>query len=228
MAKAVDEGHIPGPIFIPNCAAVRLIWSLPNGKQANNVLHGSYTSFAITTQAQVNTLYTAIAAGFTSSGLAAAVVTTAELVAVGVRNLAQSGTAGVGFGEFVSNLGATAGTATGDALPANVSFVVSLKTGLSLQANRGRVYLTGYAESANQPGGIASDAAKNASVAFMGTTQSAMTAQGLTLCIAHPARAAYTGSTGTPHPARGAGTVQVTSILALNNVWDSTRLRSQR
>jgi len=228
VARTQDPGHIPGPVFIPGVAAIRLIWLLPNGKSASNILHGHYTSSPPNTQTAVNTLYTAVTTAFTASGLAAAVVGTAELTGVGVRDLAES-SPGVGLGEIVSSLSAVTGSATGDALPANVSFVVSLKTGLSRQANRGRVYLPGFAESANQPGGVASDAAKNAAVDFIGRINStALPASGMSLVIAHPARAGYTGSTGTNHPARSAGFVTVTSILALNNVWDSTRLRSLR
>jgi hypothetical protein len=110
-----------------------------------------------------------------------------------------------------------------------VSFVVSLKTGLAGQANRGRVYLTGFTETNNQPGGIASDAVKNACVAFMGDVNSAFTAIAHPLCIAHPRRAGYTSATtGRVFPERAPGSVPVISIAALNNIWDSTRLRSLR
>lgn len=224
MAKATDDGHIKGPVFIPSCAAVRLIWTLPNGKQGHNILHGSYTTFALGTQANVNTLATAIFAGLGSSALNAQLATTTTLLAVGVRDMAQV-SPGVGHGEIISNIAGVLGTAAGDALPNNVAFVVSLKTGLSLQANRGRVYIPGFAEAANGANGQANAAVGTAAVAFVTAIQSAMTAQGLTLCIAHPARKAYTGAAGAPHLDRPAGTVQVTSIASINNVWDSTRLR---
>lgn len=228
MTKAVDDGHIPGPVFIPNCAAIRLFWDLPNGKRATNVLHAQHTGSPPQTQTAVNALYTAVAAALTASGLAAALANTTELVGVGVRKMDNNGF-GEGFAEMGSNLGATPGTGGTNALPANVSFVVTLRTGLSRQANRGRVYLPGFIEETNMaPGGIASDEAKNAAVDFIGRISNAFTSASMTLCIAHPARKSYTGSTGTSHPARSAGTVPVTSILALNNVWDSTRLRSLR
>lgn len=229
MPRYVDPGHIPGAVFIPNCAAVRLIWHLPNGKEASNVLHGSYTTAPARTQAFVNTLYTAISTAFTASALSNAVHDTARLEAVGVRDMAQTTPVG-GWAELRSNLAPTAGTAAGDPMPANVSFVVSLKTDRRGQANRGRVYLTAFDENANDPFGNASDDVRNACVDFIGRVQTAMGTSGLTLAIAHPARAAYTSPTppNTEHPARTAGTVQVISITALNNVWDSTRLRSLR
>lgn len=228
MTKAVDEGHIPGPVFIPNCAAIRLLWDLPNGKRATNVLHATHTGSPPSTQTAVNALYTAISTALTSSGLAAALANTTDLVGVGVRNMADNGS-GQGFSEATSNLGATPGTGGTNALPPNVSFVVTLRTGLSRQANRGRVYLPGFVEETNNaPGGIITDTAKNAAVDFIGRVSAALTAASMTLCIAHPARKSYQGDTGTQHPARSAGTVTVTSILALNNIWDSTRLRSLR
>lgn len=228
MAKTNDPGHIPGPVFIPQVAAVRLIWTLPNGKTANNVLHGHYTTMTVVDQTTINNLYTAIATAFTSSGYAGQSATTFKLQAVGVRDLAQAGP-GVGHGEIMSNLAATPGSGTGDALPANVSFVVSLKTGFSLQANRGRVYLTGYTETVNDPGGVANSAVAVDAVTFMNAVKTGMGSSGLVLTIAHPARAGYTSpTTGVVHGARPAGDVLVTSIVALNNVWDSTRLRSLR
>lgn len=227
MAKAIDLGHIKGPVFIPNCATVRVIWQLSNGKQAHNILHGSYTAFSLTTQTAVNTLYTAIGSALTSSAHVGDISNTTQLLAIGVRDMAQV-SPGVGHGEIISNLAAIVGTGGTNPLPPNVSFVVSLKTGLSLQANRGRVYLPGYDEAVNVGVGIISDTAKNNSVQFVSTVAAAMHAQGLELCIAHPARAAYDGDAGAHHPARDAGTVLVTSMSALNNVWDSTRLRSIR
>lgn len=227
MAKTSDPGYIPGPALIPGVAAIRLIWQLPNQKIANNVLHGHYTGTPITTQTAINALMTSIGAAFTAR-LATSCAPTFQLNAVGYRDMADAG-GGTGHGEIVSNLGAIVGTGTGDVLPPSISFVVSLKTGLAGQANRGRVYLTGFTEANNQPGGIATDTLKNACVAFMGDVNAAFTAISHPLCIAHPHRAGYTSATsGRVFPERAAGSVPVISIAALNNVWDSTRLRSLR
>jgi hypothetical protein len=51
------------------------------------------------------------------------------------------------------------------------------------------------------------------------------TTNGLTLALGLPARSAYTGTTGTPHPARVAATLPVTSLLVRDNHWDSQRRR---
>jgi hypothetical protein len=231
VATTSDPGHIFGPVFIPQCAAIRLVWTLINGKQATNVLHASYTTTPPNTQVFVNGLFTAISAHFTSSGLAAVVHTGVHLAFVGIRDMAEVPPAGsgVGHGEIVSNLAAVPGAApAGDPLPANISFVVSLKTGLARQANRGRVYLTGFTEGGNDTGGNATTAVSAACTSFVSGISSDLTTNALTLAIAHPARKAYDNALGHPVPARNAGTVQVTNIVSLNNVWDSTRLRQLR
>jgi hypothetical protein len=228
VARTSDPGHIFGPVFIPNCAAIRLVWTLVNGKQASNVLHASFSTPPPNTQVFINGLFTAISSGFTSSGLAAVVHSGVHLAFVGLRDLTEI-SPGVGHGEIVSNLAAVPGTApAADPLPANISFVVSLKTGLAGQANRGRVYVTGFTEGGNDPGGNASIAVSNAATAFIANVSSDLTTNALSMCIAHPARNGYTGDTGAVHPARQAGTVLVTNIVSLNNVWDSTRLRQLR
>lgn len=226
MPRYVDPGHIPGAVFIPNCASVRLIWSLPNGKTANNVLHASYTSPPLRTQAYVNTLYTAITTATATTTHRSSLSPLCALQAVAVRDMAQTDPPG-GWTETRSNLGAVNGTGTGDPLPPNVSYVVSLKTDRRGQASRGRVYLTGFTEAQNTPGGDCLNTTGDACVAFIGAVQTAMAGSGLTLAIAHPARNAYDSPTPpfTHHDARGAGTVVVNSILKLNDHWDSTRLR---
>lgn len=227
MARYVDPGHIPGPVFIPNCVSLRLIWQLPNGKTASNVLHASYTVQPARTQAFLNTIFTMVSTAFTASSHSNSLHTSCSLTAVGIRDMAQTTPAG-GYGELLSNLAAVPGAGTGDPLPANVSFVVSLKTGGRGQANRGRVYLPGFTEATNGATGQISDAARNAAVDFLGRIDAGLTTNNLELAIAHPARQAYTGATGAQIPARSAGTVQVTGIVAPNLVWDSTRLRQLR
>jgi hypothetical protein len=229
MARYTDPGHIPGAVFIPNCASVRLIWELANGKQASNVMHGSYTSPPPRTMTWINGLFNAIGTAFAASNHQGNVSDAVRLVAVGVRDMAQTSPPG-GWTEIRSDAAAVSGGNGTDPLPPNVSFVVSLKTDRRGQANRGRVYLPGFAENMNTPGGVCDDAASDNAVDFIRRVQTGMSSNGLTLCIAQPARAAYTSPVPpfTEHDQRPARTVQVNSVVKLNNVWDSTRLRSLR
>lgn len=230
MARYVDPGHIRGAVFIPNCASVRLIWTLPNGKTASNILHGSYTTAPPRTQTWINGLFTAITTGTAFTTHMSSLSPQCRLTAVAVRDMAQTTNPPGGWTEIRSNLGAVAGTGTGDALPANVSYVVSLKTDHRGQQSRGRIYLPGFTEAQNTATGDCLSTTGDACVAFVGNVSSAMTANALTLCIAQPARQAYDSPVPpfTHHDARNAGTVQVNSILKLNDHWDSTRLRSIR
>lgn len=229
MARYNDPGHIPGAVFIPNCASVRLIWTLPNGKQANNVLHGRYSTAPARTQAYANSLFDAIVNAFINTNHNDAISSSVTLDAVGIRDMAQTTPPG-GWTEIRSNRPASAGQDASHPLPANVSFVVSLKTDRRGQAARGRVYLPGFTEAANDEDGLCDNAVADRAVDFVEGVSAAMNSNGLVLCIAHPARAAYDSPVPpfTHHDARDATTVQVNSILKLNNVWDSTRLRAQR
>lgn len=234
-ALNTDPGHIPGPVFIPSCAAVRLWWQLPNGKRAFNVLHGRYASPPIVTQAALNSFFTSIRALFTSSGLDDVLDVNTHLTNVGIRDMAQDTTGGsggvpAGFSEVVSSNAGIAGAAVGgQPMPPQVALVVTLHTGNSGQANRGRVYLPGFNSIANGAGGAITDGARDAAQAFISGLDTLMDGIGLNICIAHPARQAYPGRGDPPvqHPARTAHTVLVTGILTLNNVWDTQRMRAR-
>lgn len=229
MPRYVDPGHIPGAVFIPNCASVRIIWTLHNGKIASNVLHGSYTTAPPRTQAWINGLFTAVTTAFSASAHNASISTATTLSAVAVRDMAQTTPPG-GWAEIRSNLPGVAGAEGGNPLPANVSYVVSLKSDRRGQAARGRVYLPGFTEDQNTIDGTADPDSGNAAVDFIGRIQGALSSNGLILAIAHPARQEYNSPVppNTHHDARAAGTVTVNSILKLNDNWDSTRLRALR
>jgi len=74
-------------------------------------------------------------------------------------------------------------------------------------------------------GNIISPATMTAIQTWANTIVAALAGQGYTLVIGHVARQAYTGSTGTAHPARAAGTVVITSVTVRDNHWDSQRRR---
>jgi hypothetical protein len=52
-----------------------------------------------------------------------------------------------------------------------------------------------------------------------------MASSGFTPVIVQPARAAYTGATGTSHPARPAGSIDISAHAVRNTLWDSQRKR---
>lgn len=225
-----DPGVIPGPVYIPNCVAVRLHWELMNDKIVYNVLHARYTTTPTLDQTFVNNLHTAFTSALATSGLGAHLDTETTLLHTGVRDMRQDTQTQAGFSEWVSNnVGGSGSAVGGGPLPPQIALVVSLKTGFSGPANRGRVYIPGWNSTADDGNGLATSAASQDAVDFITAVRAALTAQQLTMTIAHPARAAYTSPKppNTAHPARPASAgPTVTGISVLNNIWDTQRLRS--
>lgn len=227
-ALVTDPGRIPGAVFIPGVAAVRLIWTLQSGKQANNVLHAKFSPPLTLTQTIVNNLFAAVTTAFTSSLMANYIHATVQLTALGIRDLSPVPGSSFGYGEWESNItGINGAAAAGVPIPSNVSFVVSLETGLSQQANRGRVYIPGWSSVAEDGTGKILQACAEAAVLFIEDVKTALHngPPVLDLCIAHPARQAYTGRAGALHPARAADSVPVVSEGYRDLIWDTQRRR---
>lgn len=227
----MDNGRIPGPVFIDECFALRLYWELPNDKTAFNVLHASGAGPGTLSQAYVDALFTAVKTAFTGSAHDDDLDTETSLTAVGLRDMSESSSgSGVGLSEWKSSGAAASGSAVvagQGPMPHQVAFCVSLKTGFSGQANRGRVFLPGYHMRADDGNGLIKEATANKGVAFIQAIADHLETLGLALCLAHPARKAYTGWAGAEHPARDAGTVPVLNITKLNLQWDTQRLRAR-
>lgn len=218
-----DPGRIPGPVVIPTGIQVRLIWTLPNGKTVYNVLHGI------------------VGGGFTATSTVAEAVRAALTAAGGWTTLRPLLNTGVSFAgvdlrdlrsinqPIVQSTGAAiAGTGAGTALPPGDALTVTLRTATVGRNSRGRVYLPGFDSTAMASGGVAAAGTVTAATGFVTAVQTALSGQGITLALANPARAAYTGSTGAAHAARTAAMLTVTSIVTRNNIFDHQRRRAGR
>src|SRR6202011_2214875 len=123
VGKMPDLGRIAGPIVIPNCIEVDLLWNLASGKQVKNVLHGQVAAGFNATAAVAQAVYAAIIASGSWTAWGAFVHTTASPAAV---NLRDPRTANM---PVVSSTGvATAGTGAAVALPPGSALVVTLRT----------------------------------------------------------------------------------------------------
>lgn len=218
-----DPGHIPGPTIIPNCIQVRLVWSQPNTKVVYNVLHASVAGGFILTVAVVDAVFTALKAAAGTTSWRARVNTGISLTGMDMRDERIANQPLVG-----STTAAVAGTGAGGAIPPGDAFCVTLRTASAGRGFRGRVYLPGLDFSALAAGGVAAAGTMTDAVSFITALQTALSASALTLALAQPARAGYTGSTGAVHAARAAGTVVISSIVARNNVIDHQRRRAGR
>jgi hypothetical protein len=218
-----DDGRIAGPTIIPNCVQVRLLWSLPGGRVAVNVMHGSVAGGFTPTSTIAEAVFAALkgAAGWTA--WKARVNSGISLTGVDLRDMRTANQ------PLVASTGAaSAGTGAGTALPPGDAFCVTLRTAGAGRGFRGRVYLPGLDTSALAAGGVAAAGTVTDAAAFVTAVQTALTGQSITLAIAQPARKQYTGKTGADHPARVAAVQPVTSIVARNNVIDHQRKRAGR
>jgi hypothetical protein len=218
-----DPGRIPGAVVIPNAIQVRLIWSLPNGRTVYNVLHGSVAGGFSATTAVADAIFTALKANAGWTSWRAQLNTGVSITGIDLRDIRTANMPIV-----ASTTAAAAGTGATGAIPPGDALVVTLRTALVGRGARGRVYLPGLDFSALAAGGVASATAVTNSAAFVTGVQTVLTASSVTLAIANPARAAYTGSTGAAHAARPAGILPVTGIVTRNNIIDHQRRRAGR
>jgi hypothetical protein len=217
-----DGGRIAGPVIIPNCIEVDLIWNLPSGKQVKNVLHGQVAAGFTATAAIAQAVYASLIGSGSWTAYAAYLSNAGSLAAVALRDLRSANMPVV-----QSTGGATAGTSVSAALPPGVSLPITLRTASAGRGFRGRVYLPGLAANGVVTGTGAIVAATNtAAVNFITALQTALTASAITHSIAQPARQAYTGRKGRAIPARAANVVNVTSVVARLTAFTSQRRRS--
>lgn len=215
-----DPGHIGGPYIVPNAAQISLFWTLEDGKTGHNVLVGRYSGAFSGTQAQANSMATALTTGGAWTALAAFMPTTTIFSGVQIRDV------NTGNNPAIGSSGVTAaGTSASPAIPNEVAAVITERTAKAGPQNRGRIYVPGWATNAMGAGNVVAAAAVTALGNWAQTIPTALAAQGYTLVIGQPARAAYVGSTGTSHAARAATSQPVTSLLVRDNHWDSQRRR---
>jgi len=215
-----DPGAIGGPIVIPNAARVSILWQGTNTVISSCTLYGRYAGAFDLTQADVDAMSVAITSGTTWATLAGFLAPTFSKVGVSVQNVNSPNQ------PIMSAGGSAPGTSTGTALPDEVALVVTFKTASTGVSGRGRMYVPGWATNALGAAGVAAPTAVTALQAWAAANVPAMMQAGtLVHCIGHQARQAYTGSTGTDHPARAAGSVDVSSYIVRDNHWDSQRRR---
>jgi hypothetical protein len=220
-----DPGRSPGAFIVPNCVQVRLNWTLPNGKIVHNVLHGRVAGGFAATAVIAEAIRAAIVASAAWTAYKVYVNGASALQGVDLRDMTQ-------FNQPIvpSTGGSTAGTGVATSLPPGAAICITLRTAKSGQANRGRVFLPGLDSACDVAGtGAILAAANTAAVNFVTAVQTALTGQGITMCLQNPPRVQYVGAkTGTNHPARIAGTVDVTSISARSTTFRSQRRRALR
>jgi|SRR5215471_16420604 len=215
-----DPGAIGGPVVVPQCAQITLLWILESGKQGHNVLYGRYAGGFAGTVAQANAIFAALSTGAAWTALAGFLGTTNSFFGVLIRDVNTANQPIIG-----STGTAAPGTSASASLPNETAAVITLRTGSVGRANRGRVYVPGWATNSLGAGNVIAGGAVTALQNWANTIPGALSGQGYTFVIGQRARAQYTGSTGTVHPARPATSIQVTAQTVRDNHWDSQRRR---
>lgn len=217
----LDPGAIGGKIKIPSCAQVTVNWTLPDAKQAHNVLYGRYSGTLNPTQAMVNAMFSALGSGAGWTGFAGGIATTVSLLSVSIRDVND-----IDLPMITSNVAALPGTGIGSSLPSEVAVCITFRTAKAGQSGRGRMYTPPMVVGAGAAGDIiASNIVTGINNWASANIPAMMSAGGMVHVLGLQERAAYTGSTGTQHPARAATSQPVTSYIVRDNHWDSQRRR---
>src|SRR5215472_5189189 len=145
-----DPGAIPGPVVIPFCAQISLIWTLTDGKLAHVVTYGRYSGGFAGSVTQAN----AILAGLLSAGgmyaaLAAFMPSTGSLSAVTIRDVNSANQ------PLIQSTGTGGpGTSASPAISDETAVVVTLRTAMVGRGNRGRMYIPNWATNALGAGNV--------------------------------------------------------------------------
>jgi hypothetical protein len=215
-----DPGALGGPVVVPNCVQIVFNWNLSAGKTAHNVLYGRVSGIPAPTVAQAEAIRSALTTGAAWTALLPLLAASTSFSAVTLRSVHAAGQPMV-----QSTGGASTGTSAALALPNEVAVVATLRTAFTGPSNRGRMYLPGLAADSLLSGNVIAPGTVTALNNWVAGFTAIFAAQGYTWVIGQLARAAYTGITGTAHPARPAGSVPITSATVRNNTWDSQRRR---
>lgn len=203
---------MPTPLVIPNTVMVRLLWSHGTHTPVN-VLGALKNGTVTVNQTLANTVGAAIKSAFTSSGLAAVVSSSVDLVNVGLRDISTANLA-----EFLDNGAAVPGTDAANALPPQTALVVTLRTANAGKSYRGRTYLTGFTEASNEADGTVSVAARTAATAFLNAINTALAASSMSLAVMSRPNAAH---------AKAGWSTAVTTVQMRDAIWDTQRRRAR-
>lgn len=219
-----DPGEIGGPVVIPQAVQVTYVWALSGGKTGHCVLYGRYPGTFSMTSATATAALQALTTGAAWTALAAHIAPTVQLGSLFLRDVNEPDRPII-----QATAGTAPGTSTGTALPDEVAVCITFQTGFAGPSGRGRIYIPGWATTALGTGNVVAAAAVTAlgnwATTNIGNSFAAMSA---THVLGLQARASYTGTTGTVHPARAAMTRDVTARVVKDNHWDSQRRRGLR
>ena len=208
--------------FVPSPETLRVLvhWSI-HGRPQLNVIHARFSDVGPINPASPQTIRGAVVTALTSTTYISALAPTTTFDQIGVIDLRNASVP-----EIISTGTPVPGTSAAGALPDQVSFVLTLRTGKTGRSHRGRIYTLGWSTGTVLPDGTAADAVATSAQAWYQALRSAMNAEGWTMAIRSPAlpdRPAHGGGT---LPAKAFELTDVTLVDIRDHIFDTNRRRT--
>ena len=197
-------------VVIEGTYSITITWALSGTDWAVNALHALIPSADSVDAALAAAWATDIEAAHVDSGLAALQPTAVSLSRVDVRDLREPAL------PAYSAPMTSAGTSEAELLPRGTALVVTKRTNRAGPSYRGRIYIPGFSEDANEAGGRASSAAVAAATAFVEALQDAASARGHTLAVASLYKQGQFDPSANP----------ITQVEVRDAIWDGIRGRA--
>jgi hypothetical protein len=202
------------PLVVPNTVQVRTIWQTGGTQFAVNVLHFRNSGSVAVNQTLANQVATDVASAFTTAlGTSTNINSTTGINQVRIRNLDT-----LSQPEFTATVSGAVGTGTAELLPKQVAACVTLRTALAGRSYRGRVYVPGWTEVANNPGGVISPTAMVQADGIVRNIRANLAGRGLTMGVV---------STRFNKAPRVINVItDVVDLSVRDNQWDNQRRRN--
>ena len=165
-------------LVIPQAAAIRIIWQFSGADYAVNTFGAINATPVVINQALADSLAAAVQTAVSSSGLQHSLAGQVTFSRLGIRDINTANNL-----EFMSAPHVIAGDGTGDALPYQVCFCVTIRTSKAGRSFRGRTYITGFCEAENVPSGQPGANVISRSPAFVNAVGSAISSAGMTPAV---------------------------------------------
>ena len=196
-------------VVIEGTYSITITWALAGTDWAVNQLHALIPSQDTVDATLAAAWASDIEAAHVNSGLQALQPTSVSLSRVDVRDLREPA-----LPAFSAPM-TSAGLSEAELLPRGTALVVTKRTNRAGPSFRGRIYIPGFSEEANETGGRATSSATSAALAFVEALMDAASARGHTLAVASLIK------NGTWDPSASA----ITSVEVRDTVWDGIRGR---
>lgn len=206
-------------LVIPETCQCQMVFAVA-GRNTSVVFHYKIPAGTPVNVTLSDAVFTALKSRW-NSNLAALCSSSTTFTGVNLRDLRDQG-----FPLVPSTGASAAGTApTTDTLPRQIAACLTVRTGKAGRKFRGRMYMPGFAEVANDVNNHMTAAAKTALDSFAANFLSSANVSGLAMGVAHRPTI-FDENTGLPiDPGRGFIEV-ATAVVCRNDVWDNQRRRA--